>query len=169
MFPTNTSASASASASVSASANRWGTADQQTGRRLSAIFASSHRFYFATNKNINIANVMDASPFFFLENTPIERVYAVFVKMNLAMVAIVNSDMEPVGLIRRKRIVEYMKMAEGLTGTTEEEDADSYSDSDEEDDSRDKDGDDDSQPARGPDQAACRLFQAKIIPEAGCK
>jgi hypothetical protein len=78
------------------------------------LYRRSRRFFFAISKEVNVANLMDASPFFFLENTPIERIYSAFVKMNLAMVVIVTGDMKPVGLIRRKQLVEYMKTGKGL-------------------------------------------------------
>jgi hypothetical protein len=78
------------------------------------LYRRSRRFFFAISKEVNVANLMDSAPFFFLENTPIERIYSAFVKMNLAMVVIVTGDMKPVGLIRRKQLVEYMKTGKGL-------------------------------------------------------
>ena len=73
------------------------------------------RYLFAISKDVNVSNIMDAAPFFFLQNTPIERIYASFVKLNLTMVVIVDYNMRPVGLIRRKQLIEFMKHAHGLT------------------------------------------------------
>jgi hypothetical protein len=98
---------------------------------------------FAITKSMYMGAIMDAAPVTFPHNTPIDRVYDTFSKMNLVVIGIVSATTNMyTGVITRKQLLEFtgaahhqhekeehskpfwQKVKEGVFGEDEDEDED---------------------------------------------
>jgi hypothetical protein len=67
---------------------------------------------FAIRKSMDMGAIMDAAPFSFHLNTPIDRVYDAFTKMNLSVVTVVSGTSNRFkGVITRTKLIEFNGLA----------------------------------------------------------
>jgi CBS domain-containing protein len=98
-------------AAMSAALNGAPARRSSTRRRSSAI---SRLGPFMIRKSLKVAGMMDPAPLTVLVDTPIERVYDVFVKMNLYMIVVVDTNMKLRGVITRDRLIQLSGFAKHL-------------------------------------------------------
>jgi len=71
--------------------------------------SAAHKYgRFAIFKSMDMGHIMDAAPITFAQNTPIDRVYDAFSKMNLVVIGIVSSTTNQYrGLITRTKLLQH--------------------------------------------------------------